>query len=145
MGFKPPETLPDFNTLLALLVNARVQVENTALYEFLSQFIKSTTKLKSNLNGRVTVTETEVDTLQTAQYATVGDESVDLPNSRQLLAGTGISFDDTVDNQRTISSTATGVRDAGYWTPLILSTGVGDAEFVITDDKAPIAVWTPTS
>ena len=40
-----------------------------------------------------------------ATYLTWTDESARLPNSRELLAGTGISFNDTVSNQRTISST----------------------------------------
>jgi hypothetical protein len=44
-----------------------------------------------------------------ATYLTATDESSILPNSRQLLAGTGITFNDTVANKRTIS--ATGVSD----------------------------------
>ena len=42
----------------------------------------------------------------TATYLTAGNESADLPNSRELLAGVGISFDDSVANQRTIDSTS---------------------------------------
>jgi len=42
----------------------------------------------------------------TSDYLTHSDESTDLPNSRELLAGTGLSFDDTVANQRTINADA---------------------------------------
>jgi len=36
------------------------------------------------------------------------------------------------------------IRDLGYWTPLVKSTGVGTAEFVLDDGGAPIPVWTGT-
>ena len=42
-----------------------------------------------------------------ATYLTSADESATLPNSLQVLAGTGITFDDTVPNQRTINADAT--------------------------------------
>jgi hypothetical protein len=44
--------------------------------------------------------------VNTLDFLTHSDESVALPNSRQLLAGTGISFDDSVANQRTVSTGA---------------------------------------
>lgn len=44
-----------------------------------------------------------------ATYLTADDETVGLPNSLQLLAGTNITFDDSVPNQRTISAGATDV------------------------------------
>lgn len=40
-------------------------------------------------------------------FLTSADDSLALPNSRQLLAGTGISFNDTVANQRTVTATGT--------------------------------------
>lgn len=46
-------------------------------------------------------------------YLTHGDESVDLPASRQLLAGTGILFDDTVANRRTVSLDPSGLDTKG--------------------------------
>jgi hypothetical protein len=39
-----------------------------------------------------------------ATYLTVDDETAILPNSRQLLAGTGITFNDATPGERTISS-----------------------------------------
>lgn len=38
----------------------------------------------------------------------------------------------------------TNVRDAGYWSPLVLSNNSGDSELVLTDGNAPIMVWIPT-
>lgn len=58
-----------------------------------------------------------VTTLSTAadpnlDYLTHSDETADLPNSRRLVAGTAISFDDSVAGQRIINA------DAGLWEPL---------------------------
>jgi hypothetical protein len=45
-------------------------------------------------------------------YITHSDESAALPNSRELIAGTGVSFDDSVANQRILNT------DAGLFEPL---------------------------
>jgi hypothetical protein len=60
-----------------------------------------------------------------ATYLTDEDETYYLPNSRMLLAGTGISFDDSVPGERTIINTLGGVNSLsteiladspiGYW------------------------------
>lgn len=41
---------------------------------------------------------------ETLDFLTHSDESATLTNSRQLLAGTGVTFDDSVANQRTINA-----------------------------------------
>lgn len=45
-------------------------------------------------------------------FLTATDESADLPNSRELLEGTGISFDDSVANERTVDVTIPDVSAA---------------------------------
>lgn len=42
-------------------------------------------------------------------YLTFSNESADLPNSRNVVAGTNIAFDDSVANQRTISASGAGI------------------------------------
>lgn len=44
-------------------------------------------------------------------YLTHSDESAGLPNSRRLIAGIGITFDDTVANERTIDSSGSGITE----------------------------------
>ena len=56
-----------------------------------------------------------------ATYVTVDDESADLPNSRQLLAGTNITFDDTTPGERTVNA-STGSGDDF---PIVFSIGDG--------------------
>lgn len=48
-----------------------------------------------------------ITALLAAAYATVADASALLPNSRQLLAGAGITFDDAVANVRTSAAAIT--------------------------------------
>lgn len=52
------------------------------------------------------------------EFLTASDESTNFPNSRQLLAGVNVTFDDTVANERTINVTASS---ADY---VVLSDGV---------------------
>lgn len=71
-------------------------------------------------------------------FLTFSDESGSLPNSRNLIAGTNITFDDTVANQRTINASGGG---AGDWDTTVVkasndditnsSTLTGDSELII--------------
>lgn len=51
-------------------------------------------------------TKAYVDVLAGQDFLTHSDESAALPNSRELLAGTNITFDDTVANERTVNAVA---------------------------------------
>ena len=72
-------------------------------------------------------------------FLTFSDESADLPNSRQLLAGTFVTFDDSVANQRTVN--VTGAEAQGYWSPLTNGDPV-TPELVFADGDA-IMTWVP--
>ncbi len=52
----------------------------------------------------------------TATYLTEDDETGDLPNSRQLLAGTNVTFDTSTPGELTISTTGGGT---GSWIPFV--------------------------
>lgn len=69
-----------------------------------------------------------------ATYLTEDDETADLPNSRQLTAGTGITFDDSTPGIREISSSGGG----GGWTQLFNYDGSSLADF--TTDSGTWAV-----
>lgn len=57
-------------------------------------------------NRKVTLTVAAADPDLT--YLTVDNETADLPNSRRLMAGTDVTFDDTVPGERTINVAAEG-------------------------------------
>lgn len=62
----------------------------------------------------------------TSTYLTEDDETGDLPNSRQLLAGTNITFDDTTPGERTINA-STGSGD-----PFLIVFSIGDGATPLT-------------
>jgi hypothetical protein len=144
MAFAPGPNLPDFAKLKSAFVGARDQIKNYLLYQTITQLLDANQKMKNIFKGDIEGNTAAIADISDSTFLTSTDESDALTNSRNLLAGIGIAFDDTVDNERTISATSSGVSELGYWTPLIESFNPGDSELVLTDANAPIAVWTPT-
>ncbi len=60
-----------------------------------------------------------------ATYLTETDETADLPNSRQLLAGTNVTFDDSVAGQRTVSASGGSSSGGGHLHGLMRILGDG--------------------
>lgn len=69
----------------------------------------ATTGAYSDLSGTPTIPPD----VSAATFLTTADEHATLPNSRELLAGTNVTFDDTVAHQRTINATGGG-GGSGY-------------------------------
>jgi hypothetical protein len=71
-----------------------------------------------------------------ATFLTATDESGTLPNSRQLLAGTNVTFDDSVPNERTINASGGGsgtdyvVLGNGVQPPTPMDDGMGSFIYV---------------
>jgi hypothetical protein len=70
--------------------------------------------VNATTNGEVEVTIPDSAPAD-ATILTVTDETADLPNSRRLLPGTNISFDDSVAGQRTLNASG-GSSTAVYYT-----------------------------
>lgn len=66
-------------------------------------------------------------------YLTEVDESADLPNSRALLAGTNVTFDDTVPNARTINVASSGGDVVG-------PAGANDNSIVVFDGPTGLLI-----
>jgi hypothetical protein len=92
----------DFNTLIASLNNSRIATENNALYQTIFQLIKRATDLKATISGSILDINEIIAVINDLDFLTWSDESVQLPNSRRLIAGDNVTFDDTVANQRTV-------------------------------------------
>src|SRR5215467_906919 len=93
---------PDFSRLLPILLQTGLNSNNPPLYQFLKQLIEMSGQGQSAVSGTVT------NTIGSAQFLTWGNNVATLPNSRQLLAGTNITFNDTIAGQRTINATGGG-------------------------------------
>ena len=138
MPFTPDPSFPNFLKLRAVLVNSRIQVTNKALYQVINQILEGSSQLVDTINNRlqqlIATTGAPGTGLANQNYLTHQDDSVILPNSRQLLAGTGITFDDTAANQRTINSTAVDdyvvMSDGATPTPSPVNDGFGNFIYI---------------
>jgi hypothetical protein len=115
MAFKPAGKIPDFAALKATYVGARDQVKDYLLFQTITQFLDLTSRFQSNTRAELDDLSDGSSDISDANYATVADDSILLPNSRQLLAGVGVAFDDTVANERTIDVSGSLI---GYYEPL---------------------------
>lgn len=104
MAFKPDAVQPDFSSLITSLDNSKTQNSNYALYQTIYLLIQNLTRARDLLVKDVKGIDQEISEIFAASFLTVNDESFAFVNSRQLLAGTNITFDDTVAHKRTINA-----------------------------------------
>lgn len=111
MGFRPKRKQPEFADLKGILAQGK-ETDN-AVYQTVQEIIERLTQMKdvteeriadinNSINSSVTTIINQMNSGLT--YLTWEDEKLKLPNSRKLEAGTGITFDDTVPNIRTVNS-----------------------------------------
>jgi hypothetical protein len=103
--------------LKAQLLTSGLQQKDQPLFQIINQLI-------DNLNTTSQEVQAIIPSIpasgapKTSTFLTSTDESAILPNSRNVLAGTGITFDDTVPNERTLN-----VTPAQYYDWDVLSNG----------------------
>lgn len=88
--------------LKAQLLTSGLSQKDQTLFQIINQLIDSLGATATEVNvtaGSIT----PAGAPKAATYLTSGVEVASLPNSRQLLAGTNVTFDDTVANERTIN------------------------------------------
>lgn len=105
MAFRPGTPGPDLDRLKSSLLTSGLQQKDNALYQVINQLIDFMRTIQVLISGNTdtTIPPTSTALLASLSYLTDGDESSNLINSRRLLAGAGIAFDDSVSNERTIS------------------------------------------
>jgi hypothetical protein len=92
----------NLTTLLAVLNNTGLQQKDPALYQVIAQLIKAIRQSISATQGQIVNPSSG---LSSRTFITKNNETASLPNSWQLLAGTGISFDDTTPSQLVLNAT----------------------------------------
>jgi hypothetical protein len=97
---------PDLDRLQSQLLTSGLQNKDQPLYQVISQLITFARKLQEALNARI---DTTAGTISDATFLTVNNEIASFPSSRQLLAGTGVAFDDSVAHERTINVSGAGL------------------------------------
>lgn len=107
----------DLSRLKSLLLQTGLAQSNNVLFQFLNQILTAVSDLFALVNARITTIANNSGPVG-ADYLTWSNETPTLPNSRQLLAGDNVTFDDSVVGKRTINASATGDLDATYITEL---------------------------
>ena len=116
MAFRKPKQQPEFASLKTTLAQIATH-KDVALYqtiqlliERLMQFqgitINDIADINASINDILSITNISADKLRT--YITETDETLKLPNSRRLVAGTNVSFDVTNPGQFIINVTGGG-------------------------------------
>lgn len=143
MPFKPEPVQPDFSSLITSLDNSKTQSSNYALYQTIFFLIQNTQRARNLIVKDLEGIDKELSKIFASTFLTVNNETNDFPNSRQLLAGLGITFDDTVPGERTVN--ASGSFSAGLIPmatgaePLeIMSDGVGQILLIGFSTSQPI-------
>lgn len=100
---------PQFSRLLTKLQATGIQNSNPPLYEVIEQLIKSLIQEQEvNIGATGSFTSTindltsSLSNVKQSNFLTHTDEVSDLPNSRELLAGNNVVFDDSLVGARTI-------------------------------------------
>jgi hypothetical protein len=103
---------PDFSSLQTILVTSKLQQSNNALFQVITELIKRTGQSQSATISRLNEIEESISAVveeieenqanNKETYLTVNDETVNLSNSRQLLAGLSTFFNDATAGKRTI-------------------------------------------
>jgi hypothetical protein len=91
---------PKLDRLKSQLMNTGLQKKDNPLFQVISQLISYLRQ------SQIATTESIASggAAASGDLLTHSNESATLPNSRQLLAGTNVFFDDSVANERTINN-----------------------------------------
>lgn len=88
---------------LAHLNKTGLQSKDPALYQTIKELINASRNGQTELGQTTTVINNNISSNANATYITSTDQTPVLPNSRQLLAGTNITFDDSITGERTVN------------------------------------------
>lgn len=105
----------NIDRLVTWLNQANIAGTNNPLYQTVYYLIRAIKELQNETNEAISNISIPTTGLEDLDFLTHSDESAALPNSRQLIAGTNVSFDDTPVNQRIVNVT---VAAAYYDSPL---------------------------
>src|SRR5215203_1379456 len=123
MAFQKPKKQPQFSDLKGIL--AQTKKSDEPFYQTIAQIIDRLTQFQTvlveevaDINDSINSTETIINITanKRATYITETDERLNLPFSRKLIAGSGITLDYSVLNELTLSSS--GGSGTTYDSPL---------------------------
>lgn len=99
--------------LLGVLNTSGLQLSNPSLYQVISQLLANVKNLNQALLATINGGGSSSG-LANQNYLTFLDNSTELPNSKELVNGPNIQFDDSTANEREIDITDTTVIPGTY-------------------------------
>jgi len=143
MPYQPPRGQPEFSRLRVALLNSGLSATNQPLHQCIDLLIQWLEDYQDISNDNTATNTTDISGLAAlitqllaATYITSTDQTTLLTNSRQLIAGTGITFDDATPGQRTIDASGGG---GGAYVPV----GTGAEPLTFVSDGAGQAILVP--
>jgi len=141
MAFRSEDKPTEFLDLKKIL--AQSKVTDNALYQTIQILLERLEELEfqrgdvvNNITNSINIINNIINGLldQTATFITSDNEVGTLPNSRQLLPGTNVAFDDTAPNKRVINALASGNTDLEYLGDYVPGNTYNDGDIVVGPD-----------
>ncbi len=143
-GIKPTV---DTKRLITTLTNSKIATENNSLYQTIFRLINDVSKFEKSSNETLTTIQNVVSGgggsgggggnpgLANANYLTTVNNQSQLPNSRQILAGTNITFTDngttfTIATVPLVSTDYVVMSDGDVTNPQPMNDGNGNFIYV---------------
>ncbi len=143
MPYQPPRGQPDFSRLRVALLNSGLSATNQPLHQCIDLLIQWLELVQTDVNDNIAAAGTDISglvaiitDLLAVTFLTSTDQTTLLVNSRQLLAGTNITFDDLTPGERTINSSG---GSGGAYVPV----GTGAEPLTFVSDGAGQAILVP--
>jgi hypothetical protein len=146
MAFTPKKKQPEFASLKTTLAQIKTSTD-VALYqtlqlliERLMQFqgltLQDIADINDSINNILSIVSIVADKNRT--YITFDDETLNLPNSYQLLPGTNITFDTTVPNQLTINADFPPPSAGNFYDSPLSDGSLTEAELIFANGECII-------
>lgn len=104
-------TVPEFSRLLSTLNQTKTKKSDEALYEFLKALLLNVRNFSKDTAAEIN--DNPAVNLLNEPFLLAGDPLPLLPLGRNLLAGLNVTFDDSVDNERTVNATGSTSSTGG--------------------------------
>lgn len=123
MPFTPNPSQPDITVARNYLVQSNVKTKDPALFQSIDNLIRWLQNYQQSV--QITINSSGADIsglvaiitqLLTGTFLTSTDQTSFLANSRELIAGSGITFDDSTPGERTIEASGSAGDTATYLT-----------------------------
>jgi len=121
MPFKPGREFvqPDFKRLNSTLNTSPIKTKDSPLWQVINTILEFSDQAGKFVDAQITKIFGDIESINNsvatvsnvfkeASFLTVDDETLNLPNSSQLVAGTGITFDTTTPHQLILNSSGAG-------------------------------------